>query len=127
LGGRVISYGKSTSMANPLIPVLFQVNNKAGMLPGRFVELFIITRTNQQAIVVPNEAIVEEMGNYFVYVQLTPELFEKRMIEKGATDGIRVEITKGIAEGERAVSKGAIFVKLAQASGSLDAHAGHAH
>ncbi|MCL1937385.1 MAG: efflux RND transporter periplasmic adaptor subunit [Candidatus Azobacteroides sp.] len=127
LDGRVISYGKSTHTANPLIPVLFQVNNKAGLLPGSFVELFIITRTNQQAIAVPNESIVEEMGNYFVYVQLTPELFEKRMIEKGATDGIRVEITKGIAEGERVVSKGAILVKLTQASGSLDAHAGHAH
>jgi len=127
LGGRVISYGKSTDIAHPLIPVLFQVNNKAGLLPGSFVELFIRTQNDAPVITIPNEAIIEEMGNYFVYVQLTPELFEKRAIKKGATDGIRTEITEGVKEGERVVSKGAMSVKLSQASGALDAHSGHVH
>ena len=127
LGGRVLSYGKSTDVGNPLIPVTFQVNNRAGLLPGSFVEMFIITQTNAQAVTVPNEAIVEEMGNLFVFVQLTPEFFEKRAVTTGVTDGMSTEITEGIAEGERVVSKGAILVKLAQASGALDPHAGHAH
>jgi len=127
LGGRVLSYGKSADINNPLIPVVFQVNNKAGLLAGSFVEMFIKTKNDKQALVVPNEAIIEEMGNYFAYVQLTPELFEKRPIQKGATDGISTEITEGIAEGERVVSKGAMLVKLAQSSGGLDAHAGHVH
>jgi RND family efflux transporter MFP subunit len=127
LGGRILSYGKTVDIANPLIPVVFQVNNRAGLLSGSFVEMFIKTQTNAQAVTVPNETIIEEMGNYFVFVQLTPELFEKRPIKKGVTDGIRTEITEGIAEGERVVSKGAILVKLAQASGGLDPHAGHVH
>jgi RND family efflux transporter MFP subunit len=127
LGGRVLSYGKTANVTNPLIPVVFQVNNKAGLLSGSFVEMFIKTQTNVQAITIPNEAIIEEMGNYFAYVQLTPEFFEKRPIRKGATDGIRTEITEGITANERVVSKGAILVKLAQASGALDAHAGHVH
>ena len=127
LGGRVLSYGKSADINNPLIPVVFQVNNKAGLLPGSFVEMFIKTQTDVQAITVPNEAIIEEMGNYFVFVQLTPELFEKRFVKTGVTDGIRTEIKEGISEGDRVVSKGAILVKLAQASGALDPHAGHAH
>ena len=127
LGGRMVSYGKSTDVNNPLIPVIFQVNNKAGLLPGSFVEMFIKTQTNAQAVTVPIEALIEEMGNYFVFVQLTPELFEKRPIKKGVTDGIRIEITEGVTAGERVVSKGAILVKLAQASGALDAHAGHVH
>jgi RND family efflux transporter MFP subunit len=127
LGGRLLSYGKSTDINNPLIPVVFQVNNKAGLLPGSLVELFIQTQTKTQALTVPNEAIIEEMGNYFVFVQLTPELFEKRAIIKGATDGIRTEITEGVSAGERVVSKGAILVKLAQTAGALDAHAGHVH
>jgi len=127
LGGRMLSFGKSTDIANPLIPVLFQINNKAGFLSGSFVELFIRTQTNVQAITIPNEAIIEEMGNYFVFVQLTPELFEKRAIKKGTTDGIRTEIIDGISEGDRVVSKGAMLVKLSQASGALDPHAGHVH
>ena len=127
LDGRLLSYGKTTGVDNPLISVVFQVNNKAGLLQGSFVEMFIKTQTNAQAITVPNEAIIEEMGNYFVYIQLTPELFEKRSVKKGVTDGIRSEITEGISEGDRVVSKGAILVKLSQASGALDVHSGHAH
>jgi RND family efflux transporter MFP subunit len=127
LNGKVLSYGKTADINNPLIPVTFQVNNTAGLLAGSFVELFIKTQTNTQAVTVPNEAIIEEMGNYFVFVQLTPEFFEKTPIKKGVTDGIRTEITEGVAEGDRVVSKGAILVKLAQASGALDPHAGHAH
>jgi RND family efflux transporter MFP subunit len=127
LSGRVLSYGKSVDIGNPLIPLIFQVNNKAGFLPGSFVEIYIKTQTNAQAFTVPNESIVEEMGNYFVYVQLTPEFFEKRSVKKGITDGIRTEITEGVSEGERVVSKGAILVKLAQAAGAVDAHSGHVH
>jgi RND family efflux transporter MFP subunit len=127
LGGSVVSFGKSTDIANPLVPVVFQVNNKGGLLSGSFVEVYIKTQTSTQAITVPSEAVVEEMGNYFVYVQLTPEFFEKRAIKKGVTDGIRTEIKEGLKAGERVVGKGAILVKLAQASGSLDPHAGHAH
>jgi len=127
LGGRVLSYGKSTDLQNPLIPIVFQVNNKAGLLAGSFVELFIKTQTNTQAITIPNGALTEEMGSYFIFVQLTPELYEKRLIKKGVTDGLRTEIIEGIAVGERVVSKGAILVKLSQASGALDPHAGHVH
>ena len=127
LNGKVLSYGQSSSMSNPLIPVMFQVNNSAGLLPGSFVDMYIKLESDNQAITVPNTAIVEEMGAFFVMVQLTPELFEKRAIVKGATDGFNTLIIDGVSENERIVSKGAIFVKLAQAAGALDPHAGHAH
>ncbi|WP_313380486.1 efflux RND transporter periplasmic adaptor subunit [Proteiniphilum saccharofermentans] len=127
LGGRLVSYGKSADLSNPLIPVIFQVNNKAGLLAGSFVEMFIKTQTFVQALTVPNESIVEEMGNYFVFVQLTPEFFEKRVVRKGVTDGVRTAITEGVSEGDRVVSTGAILVKLAQAAGAVDAHSGHVH
>jgi multidrug efflux pump subunit AcrA (membrane-fusion protein) len=127
LGGRVLSFGKSADVNNPLIPVVFQVNNTAELLSGNFVEMFIKTQTTTQAVTIPNEAIIEEMGNYFVFVQLTPELFEKRSVKTGVTDGVRIEIKEGVTADERVVSKGAILVKLAQSSGALDAHAGHVH
>ncbi len=126
LGGRVLSYGKTADINNPLIPVIFQVNNKAGLLPGSFVEMFIKIQTSAQALTIPNEAIIEEMGSHFVFVQLTPELFEKRAVQTSVTDGIRTEIKEGITAGEHVVCKGAILVKLAQSAGA-DAHAGHAH
>jgi RND family efflux transporter MFP subunit len=127
LGGKVVSFGKSADVSNPLIPVIFQVKNSVGLLPGSFVELYIKTQTRSRAIALPNEAIVEEMGSFFVFVQRTPELFEKRPIRTGAMDGFRTEITDGVSAGERVVSKGAIFVKLTQAAGGVDTEAGHAH
>jgi RND family efflux transporter MFP subunit len=126
LNGKVISYGKSTDLQNPLIPVVFQVQNSAGLLSGSFVEMYIKLQTNNHALTVPNGAIIEEMGTYFVYVQLTPEYFEKRSVSIGKTDGFRTEITSGLSSSDRVVSKGAILVKLSQATGTLDTH-GHAH
>ena len=127
LDGRLLAFGRSANIHNPLIPVTFQVASHAGLLPGSFVEMFIKTETNEQAITVPNEAIVEQMGAFFVFVQLTSEYFEKTPIRKGVTDGIRTEIIEGVSVGDRVVSRGAILVKLAQAAGALDPHAGHVH
>ncbi|MDR1553032.1 MAG: efflux RND transporter periplasmic adaptor subunit [Prevotellaceae bacterium] len=127
LNGKILSFGKSVDVNNPLIPVVFQVSNNTGLLSGSIVELYIKTQTNRRAAVIPNEAIVEEMGNYFVFVELTPETFEKRTIIKGTTDGLRTEVKEGLSAGERVVSKGAILVKLAQSSEELDVHSGHSH
>lgn len=127
LNGRLLSFGKSAEGDNFLIPVTFQVENRENFVPGGFVDLYIKTRSNVAAISVPNEAVTEEMGNYFVYVQLTPELFEKREVAVGATDGRRTEITAGLSAKERIVTKGAVLIKLVAASGTTDAHLGHAH
>ena len=127
LEGKVISYGKSVSAENPMIPVTFSVSNKADFLPGSFIETWIRTTDRTDAVTVANSALIEEQGNYFVYRQLTPELFEKTPVAIGSTDGIRTQIKEGLEGGERIVSKGAMMVKLAQASGALDPHAGHNH
>ena len=127
LEGELVSYGKSVSADNHLIPVIFKVANSPELLPGSFVSMNIITHAESQAIIIPNGAILEEMGNYFVFVQLTPELFEKRIVKKGVTDGMRTEIKEGVYVGERVVSKGATLIKLAQLTGTLDPHAGHVH
>jgi hypothetical protein len=92
-----------------------------------FVDLYIKTQSDNPMLTVANGALIEEMGNFFVFVQLTPELFEKREIQKGATDGYRTAVLGGLKAGERVVAKGAVLVKLAQASGALDPHAGHVH
>lgn len=127
LNGKVLSYGKSASADNYLLPVNLQIDNKGSFVQGSFVEIYLKTLTNSQAVTVPNTALLEEQGNYFVFVQITPELFEKREIKIGVSDGIRTEITSGLLHTERIITKGAVLVKLAQSSGALDAHSGHVH
>jgi len=127
LNGKLLSYGRNTNSDNFLIPVSLQIDNVGGFISGEFVELYLKTITSSVALTIPNEALLEEQGNFFVFVQVHPELFEKREITVGSTDGIRSEIKSGITNADRIVTKGAILVKLAQSSGALDAHSGHVH
>jgi membrane fusion protein, heavy metal efflux system len=127
LNGRVLSFGRSANTDNYLVPLNIQIDNTAGFIPGGFVELFLKTESVAETITVPNHAIMEDQGNFFLYIQIHPELFEKRSVKIGATDGIRTEIKSGAAVNERVITQGAILVKLAQATGTLDAHSGHTH
>ena len=127
LNGKLLSYGKSISEDNYLIPLTFRINNKSGFIPGGLVEMYIRTESDREVMTIPVSAVTEEQGLFFVYIQLAPESFEKRNVQLGTTDGIRTEIRSGINKEERIVSKGAISVKLAQSAGVLDPHAGHVH
>ena len=128
LNGKLLSFGKNIDEDEGfLIPVNFQIENNKKFLPGSFAEVFIKTNTNNKALVIPNTALIEEQGNFFVFVQLTPELFEKREVKFGVSDGINTEVISGLDSQERIVSKGAIIIKLAAVSNSLDPHAGHVH
>jgi len=127
LNGKVLSFGKATNSDNFLIPVALQIDNIGSFTAGGFVEVYLKTLTNTLVLTVPSTSLLEDQGTFFVYVQVTPELFEKREVRIGTTDGIRTEIKSGLNSGERVVTKGAILIKLAQATGTLDAHSGHVH
>jgi len=122
-----VSYAHSLEQGKPLLPVVLQIENKADLLQGSFVELFLRTRGERKVITVPDEALMEEMGTYFVYVQLTPEYFEKREVTIGMRNGCRTEICSGLNKDERVAARGAILIKLAQATGGLNAESGHVH
>jgi RND family efflux transporter MFP subunit len=127
LEGKLLSYGKNTSAENHLLPVFISVKNTQGWISGTLLDLYLTTSEQQAKTVVPNSALVEEQGNFFVFVQLHPESFDKREVHIGITDGIKTEILNGLLEGERIVSRGAIMIKMAAASTELDPHSGHVH
>lgn len=127
LNGKILSFGKSINTENYLIPVSIRIDNKAEFIPGGFVEVYLKTRSENPVMTIPVSALTEEQSVYSVFVQLTPETFEKREVTIGMSDGIRTEILLGLNKDEKVVTQGAISVKLAQTSGALDPHAGHAH
>ncbi|MDE5544112.1 MAG: efflux RND transporter periplasmic adaptor subunit [Bacteroidales bacterium] len=127
LHGRLVSYGKSVEKNNPLIPVIFEIDNAMDVLPGTFVNLYLKTGGENPRLSVANEAVVEDMGIYFVFVQVEPEIYEKREVVPGASDGFRTEILRGLHEGETVVSRGARILLLSQAASEVDPHAGHVH
>jgi len=127
LNGKLLSYGRNTNSDNYLVPVSLQIDNTGGFISGEFVELYLKTISDTRALTIPNGALMEEQGNFFVFVQIHPELFEKREVSIGSTDGIKTEIKSGLEVTDRIVTKGAILIKLSQSSGALDAHSGHVH
>lgn len=127
LQGSIVSYGKAATSANFTLPITLKIKNTGNFVVGTFVDLYLKARTEKEAITIDNKAIMEDQGTYYVFVRTTPELFEKQFVQIGATDGFRTEITHGLNIGQHVVTQGAILIKLAQAAGKIDAHAGHAH
>lgn len=126
LNGKVLSYGKATEATTFLTPVYFEIDNKGEFMPGSFIEVFIKTGGVQDALVIPQTALIEEQGSFYVYVQTGGESFEKREVKLGGGDGMNVQVLSGVNEGERVVTKGAYQIKLSTMSGTVPAH-GHEH
>lgn len=109
------------------LPVVFVVDNPDQRLAlGAFVDAHLVTGPPREALAVPASAVLSEAGQPVVYVQPEGERFERRPVELGVQDGAWIEVVRGVAPGERVVSRGAYLVRLAGASGAVPTH-GHAH
>lgn len=126
MNGRLLSHGKSSGgNSGYYIPVTFEFDNSGDIIPGSFVEIFLLSSPMENVISVPHTALTEEQGSYFVYLQLDEEGYRKQLVTIGADNGEKVQILSGIKVGDRVVAEGAYQVKLASASGAIP-H-GHEH
>ena len=124
--GRLVSYGKVIGQGSSFIPVLFELDNLHDLIPGSFVELFLLTKPIENALVISKSALMQDYSLNYVYVQTGGESFEKREVKLGVDDGFNVQILSGIAEGEWIVTNGAYQIKMASMSSTIPAH-GHEH
>lgn len=124
--GKILSYGKASDENNFYIPVTFEFDNTADIIPGSFVEVYLLSGFRNGVISLPVSALTEEQGLYFVYLQEDKEVFRKQEVKIGAEDGLRVEILSGLKPGDQVVTQGAYHVKLASASNAIPAHS-HSH
>lgn len=123
MNGQMLSYGRSSNAGENFIPVNFQFNNVGHVLPGSYVEVYLLSGQREGVISVPKTALTDESGNFFVYCKLSAEEYERRAVKLGATDGDRIEILEGLKLDDNVVVQGAYYVKLAAASGAIpDGH-----
>ena len=66
LNGKLLSYGKSAGSF--YVPVTFSFDNKGDIMPGSFVEIYLLSKPMENTIVLPIEALTEEQGLYFIYI-----------------------------------------------------------
>lgn len=122
LGGKLLSFGKSSGDTSYYVPVTFEFDNRGDMVPGSFVEVYLLSGERNGVLSLPLSALTEEQGVYFVYLKLDEECYKKQEVKLGTSDGSRVEILSGVKDGDTVVTRGAIHVKLASASNAIPAH-----
>lgn len=118
-GGRLLSVGRIADSGSTLIPVTFEFDNRNDLPQGAIVEAYLIGAPIAEALVVPVTAVTEAQGLYYVYVQLDAECYERREVTLGASNGELVQLLSGIEAGDRVVTRGAVNVKMAAASGAI--------
>lgn len=126
LSGRMLSFGKAAGENSYYVPITFEFDNKGDVIPGSFVEVYLLSAPMENVISLPRTALTEEQGLFFVYLQLDEEGYKKQEVTLGADNGKSVQILSGVKAGDRVVTEGAYQVKLASASNAIPAHS-HEH
>lgn len=126
LKGRILSYGKASGTSSFYIPVTFEFDNRGEVIPGSYVEVYLLSSPMSDVLALPHTALTEEQGTFFVYLQLDAEGYKKQEVKLGADNGKEVQILSGLKAGDKVVTEGAYQVRLASAGSALPSH-GHEH
>ncbi|MDE7074729.1 MAG: efflux transporter periplasmic adaptor subunit, partial [Odoribacter sp.] len=126
LNGKLLSVGQSIEENTFFLPVTFEFDNQGTVIPGSFVEIYLLSSPLENVLSLPVSALTNEMGTFYVYKQLDEEGYQKQEVKTGRNNGNEVEIISGVQPGDRIVTKGAYQVKMASASGAIPGHT-HEH
>jgi cobalt-zinc-cadmium efflux system membrane fusion protein len=111
LTGHVMAIGSALTGALRTAPVTIALD-----APGPDVRAGMFARAAIKApeatgIVIPSESVLIEDGKtYLVYVRTGEDLFVARKVDVGPSINGKVEILRGLAEGEQVVVKGALLL-----------------
>ena len=110
--GRIIYVGQTVNNKTRRILIRCEFLNPGNKLkPQMYGELKIPMGSNVKAILVPEESIVKEAEQNYLFVQTSDSTFERRDIVIGSTSNNLIEVKEGIKEGEKIVSSGVFYLK----------------
>ncbi|MCH7761045.1 efflux RND transporter periplasmic adaptor subunit [candidate division TA06 bacterium] len=108
-----------------------EVKNKEEKLkPEMFTELSVVVQKGSDVLAVPREAVLEEGGERFVFIQ-DGDLYKRQNIVLGMKDDQYVQVMKGLFPGDLVVTRGNYELSAARATSKApageDDHSGHVH
>jgi cobalt-zinc-cadmium efflux system membrane fusion protein len=110
--GRIIYIGQTVDEQSRTITIRGEFSNPYNKLkPNMFGELKVPHSTKTDAIMIPNESVVKETGQEYVFIQTNATTFKKRTVITGASVGNMIEIKDGLKAGDTVVSKGVFYLK----------------
>ena len=108
---RIVVISAGADAATRRVVVRSEVPNPEGALKSEmFASFKIATGADEPTPAVPVEAVIREGDLATVWVEDEPMLFKRRKVKLGMEQEGRVQIREGLKEGERVVTRGAIFV-----------------
>ena len=88
------------------ITIRSEVENKSYKLkPGMFADIKIILDSQSKALVLPQEAILDDKEYKIVFIKINEKYFPQ-VVEIGAKENNLIEILSGIKEGDEVITKG---------------------
>jgi multidrug efflux pump subunit AcrA (membrane-fusion protein) len=123
----VVYFGPEVEAATRTVPLVYEVKNPSGRLRvGLALNLYVEAARAEEALAIPESAVIDEEGRPVAFVQVSGETFEKRHLTLGLRESGFIEVKSGLAGGERVATREAYAIRLAEMSTSIPAH-GHAH
>jgi len=88
------------------VKIWIQLDNPQGLMkPNMFARIALVLKQNDEALVVPNEAIIEANSEKFVFVH-DGKNFKRVEITLGAADDQYSEVTDGLVPGDEVAMQG---------------------
>jgi len=110
LSGRVEFVYPTVSSETRTLKVRLALDNPDGILrPGMYGRVRLVGRGGT-ALTVPGEAVVNTGEHRYVFLAHRDGHFEPRMVWTGVQDGDRVQILKGLAEGDTVVASASFLI-----------------
>jgi len=110
--GKIIYLGQTVDDKTRTILIRGEFKNPGNKLkPQMFGELQITLGSEAKAILLPEESIVREASESYLFVQTSDTTFERRDVTTGIISDNMVEIKDGIKEGEIVVTEGVFYLK----------------
>jgi membrane fusion protein, heavy metal efflux system len=108
---RVTAIGSSSDAVTRRIMVRSELANPDQILrPEMFATFKIFVGDGTEWPAVASEAVIREANRSFVYVEVNPGEFQRRLVTLGAEQDGRVAVRDGVQVGEKVVGRGAIFL-----------------
>ncbi len=89
-------------------------NSTRELVPGRYVSVSLVTRTFENAMAVPSEAIISEMGIDKVFLYKSGKAVPVE-ISKGLRTDAEVQITSGLEVGDTVITSGIMQLRTGMA------------
>ena len=104
--GRVASVDTRVDPVSRTVTVrALMPNENERLRPGMFLTVTLL-KEDVEALVVPEQAIVPERSQQFVFVVGEGEVVERREVRSGRRRPGEVEILAGLSEGDRVITEG---------------------